>query len=80
MHGSLGGLITSDWGCPIWEEDWVQLFTGSGSPLCQGLGLVALECASALVAVKVVRPVGRSILTAPVRRRGGLAVEAASGF
>ena len=35
----------------------------SGSPLCQERGLGACECASALVAVKVVRPVGRSILT-----------------
>jgi hypothetical protein len=30
--------------------------SASGSPLCQGLGLVAVECAPALV--KVVRPVG----------------------
>ena len=43
----------------------------SGSPLCQERGFGALECAPVLVAVKVVRPVGRSTLTAPARRRGG---------
>src|SRR4051794_8538439 len=53
--------------------------SASGSPLCQGRGLAALEGAPLLVAVKVVRPVGRSTLTAPARRRGGLAVEAAWG-
>ena len=57
----------------------------SGSPLlsipaplcCQGRGPVAFEGAPALVAVKVVRPVGRSTLTAPTRRCGGLAAGAA---
>ena len=52
----------------------------SGSPLCQARGLDGLECAGALVAVKVVRPVGRSTLTAPARLRRRLAVEAASGY
>lgn len=36
-----------------------------------------MECAPALVAVKVVRPVGRSTLTAPARRRRGEEAEAA---
>ena len=48
------------------------------APLCcQGRGPVAVEGAPALVAVKVVRPVGRSTLTAPTRRCGGLAAGAA---
>jgi hypothetical protein len=38
---------------------------------CQGRGPVAFEGAPALVAVKVVRPVGRSTLTAPARRCEG---------
>ncbi len=46
----------------------------------KGRGLVAFEGAPVLVAVKVVRPVGRSTLTAPARRRGWLAAEAAWGF
>jgi integrase/recombinase XerD len=51
------------------------------APLCcQVRGLVGFECAVALVAVKIVRPAGRSILTAPVRLRDGLAAEAATGF
>ena len=50
------------------------------APLCcQGRGPVAFEGAPALVAVKVVRPVGRPTLTVPARRRGGLAAEAAWG-
>src|SRR4051794_8633948 len=36
---------------------------GSGSPLCQGCRVGAFEFAPALVAVKVVRPVGRCTLT-----------------
>jgi hypothetical protein len=47
---------------------------------CQVGGFGAAECAPALVAVKVVRPVGRSTLTAPVRRRDGRGAEAAQGF
>src|SRR3954453_8726733 len=50
-----------------------------GSLLCQGRGFGALDCAPALVAVKVVRPVGRCTLTAPARRRGLLGAEAAWG-
>jgi len=51
------------------------------APLCrQGRDLGAFEGAPALVAVKVVRPVGRSTLTAPARRRGGCGAEAAWGF
>lgn len=53
---------------------------GSGSPLCQGRGFALLECAPTLVAVKVVRPVGRSTLTAPARRRDGRGAEPARGF
>jgi Transposase len=50
------------------------------APLCQERGFGTCECASALVAVNVVRPVGRSTLTAPARRRGGWGAEAAWGF
>src|SRR3954452_6182658 len=46
---------------------------------CQERGLGALECAPALVAVNVVRPVVRSTLTPPARRRGGWGAEAAGG-
>ena len=52
----------------------------SGSPLCQARGLDGLECAGALVAVKVVRPVGRSTLTAPARRRVGWGAEPGRGY
>src|SRR3954452_10177460 len=45
----------------------------------QGLVLGGAERAPALVAVKIVRPVGRSTLTAPARRRGGWGAEAAGG-
>src|SRR4051794_9755419 len=51
-----------------------------GSLLCQERGFGAAECAPALVAVKVVRPVGRCTLTAPARRRGLLGAEPAWGF
>src|SRR3954469_19055354 len=53
---------------------------GHGSLLCQERGFGAAECAPALVAVKVVRPVGRCTLTAPARRRGLLGAEPAWGF
>ena len=53
---------------------------GSGSPLCQVRVLDALECVLALVAVKVVRPVGRSTSTAPARRRGRLTAPGRAGF
>ena len=43
-------------------------------------GFGAAECAPAPVAVKVIRPVGRSTLTAPARRRDGRGAEAAQGF
>jgi len=51
------------------------------APLCcQEGGFGTAECAPALVAVKVVRPVGRSTLTAPARRRDGRGAEVAQGF
>jgi len=43
-------------------------------------GIGSLECAPALVAVKVVRPVGRSTLTAPARRRVGRGAGPGRGF
>ena len=50
------------------------------APLCcQGRGFGTFQCAPVLVAVNVVRPVGRSRLTAPARRRGGWGAEAAGG-
>jgi hypothetical protein len=51
------------------------------APLCcQERGFGVLECAPALVAVNVVRPVGRSTLTARARGREGRGTEAAWGF
>jgi hypothetical protein len=50
-----------------------------GSPLCQERGFGTAECAAVLVAVKVVRPVGRSILTALARRRVGFGAGTAGG-
>ena len=51
------------------------------TPLCrQDRGFGAWECAPTLVAVKVVRPVGRSTLTAPARRRVGRGAEPPRGF
>lgn len=47
---------------------------------CQDVGIGSLECAPALVAVKVVRPVGRSTLTAPARRRVGWGAVPGRGF
>jgi hypothetical protein len=38
--------------------------------ICQGAVREAFECAPTLVGVNVVRPVGRSTLTPPARRRG----------
>ena len=52
----------------------------TSAPLCcQERSFDAWDCALVLVAVKVVRPVGRSTLTAPARRRGGWLAEAAWG-
>src|SRR4051794_31471187 len=56
------------------------LTSGHGSLLCQGRGFGAWECAPALVAVKVVRPVGRCTLTALARRRERLGAEPVWGF
>lgn len=46
---------------------------------CQGRGFGTWECASVLVAGDVVRPAGRSTLTAPARRSRGLGAEAPGG-
>src|ERR1039458_340325 len=49
--------------------------------LCQGGGSGRpFECAPALVGVNVVRPVGRSTLTPPARRRGVAPVPGLAGF
>src|SRR5450432_2183021 len=49
--------------------------------LCQGVGVrEAVECAPTLVGVNVVRPVGRSTLTPPARRRGMAPVPGPAGF
>src|ERR1022692_3617767 len=49
--------------------------------VCQGVRVrEAFECAPALVGVNVVRPVGRSTLTPPARRRGVAAVPGPAGF
>jgi hypothetical protein len=51
------------------------------APLCcQERGFGVLECAPALVAVNVVRPVGRSTWTALAGGREGRGAEAAWGF
>ena len=62
------------------RPDLAYRTSGSGSLLCQGRGFGVVECAPALVAVKVVRPVGRCTLTAPARRRGRFGAEAGWGF
>jgi hypothetical protein len=49
--------------------------------ICQGIRVrEAFECAPALVGVNVVRPVGRSTLTPPARRRGMAPVPGRAGF
>ena len=51
-----------------------------GSLLLSGAGIGSVECAPALVAVKVVRPLGRCTLTAPARRRPGWGAGPGRGF
>src|ERR1022692_1908804 len=49
--------------------------------ICQGVRVrEAFECAPALVGVNVVRPVGRSTLTPPARRRAMAPVPGPAGF
>jgi hypothetical protein len=79
-HGSTNALLAgeapAERGTPPSRSDRVL-----PAPLCcQGAGIGSLECAPALVAVKVVRPVGRSTLTAPARRRVGWGTEPGWGF
>ncbi len=74
-HGSACGTDPRAW---QWQTSSTRV---TSVPLCrQGRGFGALECAPRLVAVKVVRPVGRCTLTAPARRRGGRGAEAGWGF
>ena len=63
-----------------WQSSVGRPQLSGTSPLCQELRVGVLECAPALVAVKVVRPVGRSTLTAPSRRRVARGAEPARGF
>ena len=74
-HATIRSLAT----CVYRRQTCTSRQSLSGSPLCQEPSSGALECAPVLVAVKVVRPVGRCTLTAPARRRGGWLAEAAWG-